>query len=141
MSSRKKGRRTAGTPDGACGHPERELPARPLRGFLATRSGECRFSSGKICREDFALLPERGRLHCGGVPDRSLVRSPQESPSPSTGAWAAGAKRPRGDHLWKEGKAREQKQKAKKKSRKKFQNKFFPVKIIYSNVEYRQYLE
>ena len=32
-TSREKGKRTAGTPDGACGQPERELPAWPLRGF------------------------------------------------------------------------------------------------------------
>ena len=83
MSSRKKGRRTAGTPDGACGHPERELPARPLHGFLATRSGERRFSSGKICARVHG--PQNGRLHCAGAPE-SLVSSTQNGyPLPSTG--------------------------------------------------------
>ena len=51
----------------------------------STRSGECRFSSGKICAR--ANGPQNGNLHWRGTPE-SLVDSTQKeapSPSPSTG--------------------------------------------------------
>ena len=97
-SSRKKGRRTAGTPDGACGHPERQLPARPLRGFLATRSGEGRFSSGKICAR--ANAPQNGRLHCGGGPEnKSGALHTEQSPLPFHGAGSLGLNALE-DHPW-----------------------------------------
>ena len=48
------------------------------------RSGEGRFSSGKICAR--ANAPQNGRLLCGGAPaNKSGALNAEEPPSPSTG--------------------------------------------------------
>ena len=72
MSSRKNGRRTARTPDGTCGQPERELlawplivPGNPVLGGAVFPQAKCLGGNG----------PHYGRLHCGGVPDICLVWS------------------------------------------------------------------
>ena len=96
----------AGTPDGACGQPERELPAGPLRGYLATRSGE-----GCFFLREGQRVPQNGRLHCGGAPDaKSGVFNAGESP-PLPRGWVAGAKCSRGPTVEKEEKQEKAKQK------------------------------
>ena len=118
MSSRKKGRRTAGTPDGDCGQPERELPARPLRGFLAPALGSAVFPRAKFARGP--TVPQNGSLHCGRAPE-SLVRSTQKGGHlPLPRGWFAGAKCSRKPTVEREGSKREQikKKKRTKKGRK-----------------------
>lgn len=68
MYSRKKERGLPGTPDGACGQPERVVLARP---FLATHFGESRFSSANVARTNG---PQRliWWLCTGGAADRVI---------------------------------------------------------------------
>ena len=110
MSSRKKGRRTAGTPNGACGHPERELPAGPLRGFLAPALGSAVFPRAKFARgptvprtED-STAEEHQKVWCAR---RSRVNLP-------TGVERWGKNTPE-DHLWGERKTRKNKNKKEKR--------------------------
>ena len=109
-------KRERGLPDfltALAGQPERELPARPLRGFLATRSGEGGFSSGKICAR--VNGPQNGSLRCGEAPE-SLVSSTQKGHTTIRRGWLARATCPRGPTVEKE--ARESKRERKRKERK-----------------------
>ena len=91
--------------------------------FLATRSGECRFSSGKICARAYG--PQNGILLGGGRTRRFGASSPQESLPPLPRGWVAGAKRPRGGTTCgRRGEVSEQK--TKKKSRNQTGRKAFP---------------
>ena len=73
--SRKGKEDCPGTPDGACGHPERELPAGPLHGFWQPALGGS-FFLGQTLRE--------GQRSPGW--EKSPVRWTQKGPpSPSTG--------------------------------------------------------
>ena len=105
-----------------------------LAWFLATRSGECRFSSGKICARTNS--PQNGRLHCGVAPENnSGALDADESTLPFHRAESQGLNAPE-DHLWKERKTRTCKSELEKQQRKKRKN---IVINNYSNLEYWQY--
>ena len=76
----------------------------------STRSGECRFSSSKICAR--VNGPQNGSLYCGGTPELSLVRLTQKRRLPLHGAGSLGLNAVEDHHLWKE---REEKLKKKQK--------------------------
>ena len=104
MSSRKKGKRTARTPDGTCGQPDRGITRLTLGGFLARRPGEDRFSSGKS--PGGLALPRTGDSSTGGVPDVSLVRpTVEEPPFPGKVTWTSS----RETRPWKERKYKKRK--------------------------------
>ena len=105
--------------------------------FLATRSGECRFSSGKTCARTYGP-PERETPLRGEHQKVWCELATGESPSPSTGLgrWS---KMPQRDQLRKERGSKRAKKKRKAKTKQ--EEKYFPIKMIYPNLEYRQYLE
>ena len=103
------GRGLPGTLDGARGHPEKELPARPLRGFLAPALGSAVFPRANV-REGqrsperkTALRRSTRKVWCGR---RRRVHPPLPR------GWVAGAKCSRGPTV---GREERKKRKGKKK--------------------------
>ena len=109
----KRERGLLGTPDGACGQPERELPALTLVWISSNPLWGGPFSP----RANFARGPtvsRTGSLGCTGAPE-SLVRSTQKGHPPLP----RGAKCSRGTNCGKRGKLERENQKRKRKERKK----------------------
>ena len=98
---KKRERGLPGTPDGACGQPERELLARPWVDYPLW--GVPLFLGQKLSRGP--TVPRTG--------DSSARGEPESPPSTGLGHW--GKTPQRGDHLWKE-RAKNKKKKSKKKN-------------------------
>ena len=107
------------------------IPSNPLLGSAAfPRATFARGANG----------PQNGRLHCGGVPEINLVRSPQMSHPPLPRGWIAGAKRSSGPTVErvagresKEERAKEKKKKERKKNKKtreKIYNNLFQIAVL-----------
>ena len=108
------------------------LPTRPLRGFLATRSGEDRFSSRKVCTRANGP-PDGGDSTAREHQTKPLVSSTQKSHPPLPRGWITGAKCSREPTVEREGGRREQIKSQKRKNRKEERK---AAKLIYSNLEY-----
>ena len=132
----KRERGLPGTPNDACGQPERELLARPLVDFPLW--GVPFFLGQNLSRGP--MVPRTGTPF-GGSTRKSGARSPQEShppPAKGLGRWDKTPQKPPVEREKQESKT---KKKSCKKNRTAQEEKNFLIKTIYSNLEYRQYLE